>query len=81
MGVLSEQLPDLSVDVAKEVHVGGSAVQAFVLHQELTEQHLGFVFLPHNLELREEPTGDKRFTHRFQSLSSKRSKKTKGKMF
>lgn len=34
---LSEQLPDLSVNVAKEVHVGSSTVQAFVLHQELTE--------------------------------------------
>lgn len=51
---LGEQLPDLSVDVAEEVHVGGSAVQAFILHQELTEQHLRFVFLPHDLELRGE---------------------------
>lgn len=45
---LSEQLPDLSVNVAKEVHVGGASVQTFVLHQELTEQHLWFVFLPHD---------------------------------
>lgn len=57
--MLSEQLPDLSVNVAKEVHVGGSTVQAFVLHQELTEQHLRFVFLPHDLELRGEPRGNK----------------------
>lgn len=64
VGVLSEQLPDLSVDVAKEVHVGGSAVQTFVLHQELTEQHLGFVFLPHDLELRGEPGQE---TNHFQS--------------
>lgn len=56
--MLSEQLPDLSVNVAKEVHVGGSAVQAFVLHQELTEQHLRFVLLPHDLELRGEPKGN-----------------------
>lgn len=49
---LSEQLPDLSVNVAKEVHVGSSTVQAFILHQELTEQHLWFVLLPHDLELR-----------------------------
>lgn len=48
---LSEQLPDLSVNIAKEVHVGGSTVQALILHQELTEQHLRFVLLPHNLEL------------------------------
>lgn len=27
-------------------------MQAFILHQELTEQHLRFVFLPHDLELR-----------------------------
>lgn len=39
------------MNVAKEVHVGSPAVQAFVLHQELTEQHLRFVFLPHNLQL------------------------------
>ncbi|KAA8582448.1 hypothetical protein FQN60_006119, partial [Etheostoma spectabile] len=39
-GGLSEQLPDFSMNVAKEVHVGSSAVQAFILHQELTEQHL-----------------------------------------
>lgn len=45
---LSEQLPDLSVNVAKEVHVGGASMQTFVLHQELTEQHLWFVLLPHN---------------------------------
>lgn len=51
-GGLSEQLPDLSMNVAKEVHVGSSAVQAFILHQELTEQHLWFVLLPHDLELR-----------------------------
>lgn len=50
-GGLSEQLPDLSVNVAKEVHVGSSAVQPFILHQELTEQQLWFVSLPHNLEL------------------------------
>lgn len=49
---LSEELPDFSVNVAKEVHVGGSAVQVFILHQELTEQHLRFVFLPHDLKLR-----------------------------
>lgn len=54
VGGLSEQLPDLSVNVAKEVHVGSSAVQAFILHQELTEQHLWFVPLPHDLELRGE---------------------------
>lgn len=54
---LSEQLPDLSVNVAKEVHVGSSTVQAFILHQELTEQHLRFVFLPHNLELRKQKKG------------------------
>lgn len=54
---LSEQLPDLSVDVAEEVHVGGSTVQTFVLHQELAEQHLWFVFLPHDLELREKKKG------------------------
>lgn len=48
---LGEELPDFSVNVAKEVHVGSSAVQAFILHQELTEQHLRFVFLPHDLEL------------------------------
>lgn len=51
-GVLGKQLPDFSVNVAKEVHVGSSAVQAFILHQELTEQHLWFVFLPHKVELR-----------------------------
>lgn len=58
---LSEQLPDLSVDVAEEVHVGGAAVQALILHQELTEEQLGFVLLPHNVELRdgaEKPAGD-----------------------
>lgn len=49
---LSEQLPDLSMNVAKEVHVGSSTVQAFILHQELTEHHLWFVLLPHDLELR-----------------------------
>ncbi len=53
-GGLSEQLPDLSVNVAKEVHVGSAAVQTFILHQELTEQHLWFVPLPHDLELRGE---------------------------
>lgn len=66
---LSEQLSDLSVDVAKEVHVGGSAVQTFVLHQELTEQHLGFVFLPHDLELRGEPKGDKPLPSFFNTTS------------
>lgn len=50
-GGLSEELPDLSVNVAKEVHVGSATVQAFILHQELTEQHLWFVLLPHDLEL------------------------------
>ena len=49
---LSEQLPDLSMNVAKEVHVGSSTVQAFILHQELTEHYLWFVLLPHDLELR-----------------------------
>lgn len=49
---LGEQLSDLSVNVAKEVHVGSAAVHAFVLHQELTEQHLRFVPLSHDLELR-----------------------------
>lgn len=48
---LGEQLPDLSVNVAKEVHVGSCAMQPFILHQELTEQHLWFVLLPHNMEL------------------------------
>lgn len=48
---LGEQLSDLSVNVAKEVHVGSSAVQPFILHQELTEQHLWFVLLPHNMQL------------------------------
>lgn len=55
-GGLSEQLPDFSVDVAKEVHVGGSTVQTLVLHQELAEQHLRFVFLPHDLELERKKT-------------------------
>lgn len=48
---LGEELPDFSVNVAKEVHVGSSAVQALVLHQELAEQHLRLVFLPHDLKL------------------------------
>lgn len=49
---LGEELPDFSVNVAKEVHVGSSSVQALILHQELTEQHLRFVLLPHDLKLR-----------------------------
>lgn len=49
---LGEQLPDLSVNVAKEVQVGGATVQTFILHQELTEQHLWLVPLPHDLKLR-----------------------------
>lgn len=48
---LSEQLPDLSVNVAEEVHVGGTAVHTFVLHQALTEQNLWLVPLPHDDEL------------------------------
>lgn len=48
---LGEQLPDFPVNVAQEVHIGGAAMQAFVLHQELTEQHLQFVSLPHDLQL------------------------------
>lgn len=39
------------MNVAQEVHVGGAAVQPFVLHQELTEQHLRFVSLSHDLQL------------------------------
>lgn len=39
------------MDVAEEVHVGGSAVEILVLHKELTEQHLRLVLLPHDLEL------------------------------
>lgn len=49
---LGEELPDFSVNVAKEVHVGRSAVQALVLHQELAEGHLRFVLLPHDLKLK-----------------------------
>lgn len=51
IGGLSEQLPDLSVNVAKEVHVGGTTVQTFIFHQELAEQYLWFVPLPDDLEL------------------------------
>lgn len=51
VAALGEQLPDFSVEKSKEVHVGISTVQVLILHQELTEQHLGFVLLPHNVEL------------------------------
>lgn len=34
---LSEQLSDLSVNIAEEVHVGSTTVQTFILHQKLTE--------------------------------------------
>lgn len=51
VGALGEQLPDFSVEKSKEVHVGISTMQVLILHQELTEQHLWFVLLPHNVEL------------------------------
>ena len=51
---LGEQRPDLAVDVAEEVHVGGAAVQPLVLHQQLPEQHLQLVLVAHDLQLRED---------------------------
>lgn len=58
---LGEQLPDLSVNVAEEIHVGGSTVQTLILHQKLTEQHLHFVFLPHDLQLQRDKKSFKTF--------------------
>lgn len=51
VAALGEQLPDFSVQKSKEVHVGISTMQVLILHQELTEQHLWLVLLPHNVEL------------------------------
>lgn len=50
-GGLSEDLSDLAVDVAQEVHVGGSTVEPLVLHQVLAEQQLRPVFLLHDQKL------------------------------
>lgn len=49
VAALGEQLPDFSVEKSKKVHVGISTMQVLILHQELTEQHLRLVLLPHNV--------------------------------
>ena len=38
--------------VAQEVHVGGAAVHALVLHQEVVEPRLQLVTLTHNCQLK-----------------------------
>ena len=60
---LGEQLSDLAVDVAQEVHVRGAAVETLILHQLLPEQNLGPVLLTHHQNLgegRESERGRKR---------------------
>lgn len=54
--VLAEQLPDLLVHVAEEVHVGGSARVVLVLHQEVLEDELQLVILFHHHQLGERQT-------------------------
>lgn len=49
--VLSEDLSDLAVDIAQEVHVGGATVEPLVLYQVLAEHNLRPVLLLHNHEL------------------------------
>lgn len=49
--VSREQGPDLFVEVAEEVDVGGAAFRGAVFHQELPEEELGFVPLTDDVEL------------------------------
>ena len=51
-GRLGKNVPDLLVYVAQEVHVGGAAIGAFVLHKEVVEPWLQLVPLTHNCQLR-----------------------------
>jgi len=48
---LSKQLPDLTMDVAQEVHIRRPSVKTLILHQVLTEQHLRSVLLLHYQQL------------------------------
>lgn len=51
MGGLAEELADLLVHVAQEVHVGCPPAGALVLHQEALEDELAPVFLLHHHQL------------------------------
>lgn len=46
-----KELADLLVDTAEEIHVRGSAIESFIFHQELSENHLPRLALLHDDEL------------------------------